>query len=242
MWFLQVDNAIIQMVECDLKVIFCFFQSWKFDFGEVEKKMFQGVARHRKLIFFLLTNPKCDLGEVKKAMFQGLALHSKLILDLWTSPKCDLHEFEKVKFQWHSQLFSAIGRAENAISWKPKSDDTSDHQTLRTHFLPLGLPKMRLGWSRKSDVSRGRMSLWTHILISKCDMGEFEKAMFHGPEWHSQLILGLWTNWKFNLMKSKNWWIKLSNVTLKKFFASWPTENTTFFQVDKATIQVTNYI
>ena len=54
-----------------LKVIFCITTSPKFDFGEVEKSMFQVVARHWKLIFFLLTNPKCDLREVDKAMFQG---------------------------------------------------------------------------------------------------------------------------------------------------------------------------
>ena len=61
------------MVKCNLKTHFLLFPKPKFDFGEVEKMMFQVVARHWKLIFFLLTNPKCVLGEVKKAMFQGLA-------------------------------------------------------------------------------------------------------------------------------------------------------------------------
>jgi len=58
-----------------LKSYFLPLEKFKFDFGEVEKAMFQVVARHRELIFFLLTNPKCDMGEVEKAMFQGVACH-----------------------------------------------------------------------------------------------------------------------------------------------------------------------
>ena len=57
--------------------------------------------------------------------------------------------------------------------------------------------------------------------------------MFQGLDWHSQLLLGLWTSWKCNLMKSKKWWSQLSNVTLKSFFAFGPTENATFFKLIK---------
>jgi len=51
----------------------------KFDFGEVEKAMFQVVARHLEQISFLISSPKCDLGEVEKAMFPGL----HVTLNLW---------------------------------------------------------------------------------------------------------------------------------------------------------------
>ena len=44
----------------------------------------------------------------------------------------------------------------------------------------------------------------------------------------------LWTSTKCNLMKSKKRWFKLSNVTLKSFFASWTTENATFFSDDSS--------
>ena len=48
-------------------------ESTKFDFGYVEKAMFEVVHRHSELLFFLLTSPKCELGEIEKVMFQGLA-------------------------------------------------------------------------------------------------------------------------------------------------------------------------
>jgi len=48
----QVDKATIQVVEWLSKVIFCLLTSPKFDFGEVEKAMFQVVARHLDLISF----------------------------------------------------------------------------------------------------------------------------------------------------------------------------------------------
>jgi len=56
------------VVEWHLKVIFCLMTSKKFDFGEVEKAMFQVVARHWEIIFFALTSPKCDLCEFEKVI------------------------------------------------------------------------------------------------------------------------------------------------------------------------------
>ena len=61
------------MFEWHLRVIFFLLKSPKFDFGTVEKAMFQVVTRPCELISFLLTNPKWDLGEVEKAMFQWVA-------------------------------------------------------------------------------------------------------------------------------------------------------------------------
>ena len=40
---------------------------------EVEKAKFQGVAWHFELIFGFLAIPKYDFGEVEKSMYQGLA-------------------------------------------------------------------------------------------------------------------------------------------------------------------------
>ena len=74
------------------KVYFYLLTSPKFDFGEVEKALFQMFAKHWGIIYFLLTNPKCDLCEVKKAMFQGLACHFELTFGLLANPKCDLDE------------------------------------------------------------------------------------------------------------------------------------------------------
>jgi len=65
-----------------LKSHFFLLTTPKFDFGEVEKAMFQLVASDWELIFFLLTSPKCDLGEVEKAMFQGVVSHLELIFGL----------------------------------------------------------------------------------------------------------------------------------------------------------------
>jgi len=56
-----------------LKVIFYLLKSPKFDFGEVEKVIYQVFDRHWELIFFLLTDPKCEIGEVEKVMFQVVA-------------------------------------------------------------------------------------------------------------------------------------------------------------------------
>ena len=50
--FFQVDKEKIQVVEWLTKVIFCNLTSPKFDFGEVEKTIFQVVDRHLELIFF----------------------------------------------------------------------------------------------------------------------------------------------------------------------------------------------
>ena len=58
---------MIQVVELQLIVIFCLSSSPKFDFGEVEKAMFEVVTRHWEHISFFLTSPKCELGEVVKA-------------------------------------------------------------------------------------------------------------------------------------------------------------------------------
>ena len=51
--------------------------------------MFQGLACHFELLFGLLTILKCDLGKVVKAMYKSL--------------------------EWHFNLFSAFGLAEDAI-------------------------------------------------------------------------------------------------------------------------------
>ena len=51
------------MVEWHLIIIFCKLISPKFNFGKVERTMFQMVARHWELVFFLLTSSKCDLDE-----------------------------------------------------------------------------------------------------------------------------------------------------------------------------------
>jgi len=56
-----------------LKSNFLPLESTKFDFGYVEKAMFQLVARHSELVFFLLTSPKRELDEIEKVMFQGFA-------------------------------------------------------------------------------------------------------------------------------------------------------------------------
>ena len=57
----------------------------KFDFGEVEKAMFEGLECHLELIFGILAIPKSDLVEVEKTLFQGLAWHFHLIFGHWTS-------------------------------------------------------------------------------------------------------------------------------------------------------------
>jgi len=44
----------------------------KFEFGGVEKAMFQVVARHSELVFFLLTSPKCELSEDEKSILLGV--------------------------------------------------------------------------------------------------------------------------------------------------------------------------
>ena len=59
------------------KSYFLLLTSPKFNFGEVEKSIFQVVTSHRELIFFLLTIPKCNLGEVEKAMLRAR-------MSLWT--------------------------------------------------------------------------------------------------------------------------------------------------------------
>jgi len=99
MQFVEFEKAMIQVVKCHFQVFFCFLTnrncdffksksddsrgrialkihirlltSPKFDFGDVEKVMFQVVANHWELIFFLFTGRKYDLCEVEKAMFQG---------------------------------------------------------------------------------------------------------------------------------------------------------------------------
>ena len=57
----EVNKVTIHDVEWHLKVNLCRLESQKFEFGEVEKAMFQMVARHWELIFFLLSNPKYEL-------------------------------------------------------------------------------------------------------------------------------------------------------------------------------------
>ena len=66
--FFQVDKATIQV---HIKVTFCIMSSQKNDFRDVEKAMFHVVANQWELIFFPLTSPKSDSSKVEKAMFQG---------------------------------------------------------------------------------------------------------------------------------------------------------------------------
>ena len=90
MWLFQVDNTTIQMVEWHLKVIFCLLKCPKFDFGEVEKAMYQGVEMTFLTHIRPLDHPKIRLGWGRKGIFQGLAWHSQITFVLWTSRKCNL--------------------------------------------------------------------------------------------------------------------------------------------------------
>ena len=48
--------------------------------------------------------------------------------------------------------------------WRGRGSDVSNgRQALVTHFLPLDQSKMRLGWIQESDDSRALMSLWTQF-------------------------------------------------------------------------------
>jgi len=82
-----------------LKSNFLHLDNPKFDFGEVEKAMFQGFARHWEQIFFLLTSPKCYLGEFGITIFQGLTYHFELFFGLLNISKCELVEVEKSMLQ-----------------------------------------------------------------------------------------------------------------------------------------------
>ena len=94
---------MIQVVECQFEVIFCLLTNRKCDFFQVEKAINQEVEWH--LSHFLpIESPKFDFGDLEKAMFQVVARLSELVLFLLTSPKCELGEVEKVMFQgfaWH---------------------------------------------------------------------------------------------------------------------------------------------
>jgi len=105
----------IQAAQWNLKVIFYPSTSPKFDFGEVEKAMFQVLARHWEFIFLLLTSRKCDLGEVEKAMFKLFICHSELIFGFFTIPKCDFVEVGKALFQGPAWHFWVSGPSQNGI-------------------------------------------------------------------------------------------------------------------------------
>ena len=109
-------------------------------------------------------------------------------------------------------LFWASGLGQNAIWIKSKSDDSSWRMSLwsyfllldqpkmwlflsrlkwtsalKSPFLPLEEPEIRLWWGRESDISSVRQALGTHFLPltnPKCEIGEVEKAMFQGVAWH----------------------------------------------------------
>ena len=83
------------MVEWHLKIILYHLISPKFNFGKVERTMFQMVARHWELFFFVLNSSKCDLSEVEKALFQESPFHFELIYGLLTIPKYDFVEVVK---------------------------------------------------------------------------------------------------------------------------------------------------
>ena len=91
-------------------------------------------------------------------------------------------------------------------------------QVLAWHFkLIFGLltiAKYELMKSR-NRCFKVNISLWTHfrLLISpRWDLGEVEKATFQGLEWYSQLIFGLCSSWKCNLMMSKKRLFKWSPI------------------------------
>jgi len=45
----------------------------------------------------------------------------------------------------------------------------------------------------------------------KCDLDEFEKAIFQGLIWHFEQIFGLWTSPKFHLIEAKkrlSYWLQ----------------------------------
>jgi len=146
--------------------------------------MFQGIAWLFELIFGLLTIPKCDVIKVEKAMFQRLTFHFELIFASWSAQNATWVRSKKRCFKVSNgilNLFSATGLAENPIWWSRKSDDSSGRQSLGTHYLPLDQSKIRLGWSRERYVQgvACHFELFSGFLtIPKCDLGEFEKAMF----------------------------------------------------------------
>jgi len=53
------------------KVIFCLLTSPKFDFGEVEKAMFEVVAKHWEIIFSSTPTENATLLKSKKRCFKG---------------------------------------------------------------------------------------------------------------------------------------------------------------------------
>ena len=65
---------------------------------------------------------------------------------------------------------------------------------LKSEFLPLAKPKIRLWRSRESDVSSGRQALETFFFLltsPKFDFGKVEKAMFEGLVRHFETIFGI---------------------------------------------------
>jgi len=50
----EVEKAMIQVVECQFKVIFCLLTNRKCDFFQIEKAIIQEAEWHLKVIFCLL--------------------------------------------------------------------------------------------------------------------------------------------------------------------------------------------
>ena len=68
MQFDEVEKAMIQVVECYFKIIFCFLTNRKCDFFQVDRATIQLVEWHLKFIFCHLTNPKFDFFSCCKAL------------------------------------------------------------------------------------------------------------------------------------------------------------------------------
>jgi len=122
---------------------------------------------------------------------------------------------------------------------------------LRTHFLPLDLPKMRFAWSRKSDDCSCRMALWSHfLLLDQPKMRLFSSGQKKSQafKWDLKVIFYLLTSPKLDwwvrerdVSRSRQalgahflpieqpnmllGWIRERDVTLNLFSASWTSQN-----------------
>jgi len=188
----EFKKAMIQVIDWNFDIIFCFLtsrkcdifksikrrfkwsngtlksfslssQAQKFDLDEVDKTMFQVLPWQFEIIFLLLGNQKCDFSETDKAMFQVVARHCELIFSLLTSLKYDLGEVEKAMFQ--------------VFAW---------------HFQLI-------------------FALWTS---PKCDLAEFKKRIFWWFPGTVNTCFAFWQAQNAIWMKSKARWFMLSNGTL----------------------------
>jgi len=74
---------MIQVADSHFEVIFCFTNRKRYYF-QVNKATIQVVEWQLKVFFCHMTSPKFDFGEVEKAMFQVVACHFNFIIGLWT--------------------------------------------------------------------------------------------------------------------------------------------------------------